>query len=137
MNLSAYFFLIKKQIHLVPPRLVEFFYYFKYFACFLFLVPSVTIVYILKVSLMRTTVEENKKFARFIADKINKSSSKVTVCLPQKGISAIDAPGMPFYDPEATSTLLDELNTLIQRTDIREVSPCFIIVNANASLGCL
>lgn len=74
-----------------------------------------------QVSLMRTTVEENKKFARFIADKINKSSSKVTVCLPQKGISAIDAPGMPFYDPEATSTLLDELNTLIQRTDIREV----------------
>ncbi|AQK66466.1 TIM-barrel signal transduction protein isoform 2 [Zea mays] len=76
---------------------------------------------LVEVSLMRTTVEENKKFARFIADKINKSSSKVTVCLPQKGISAIDAPGMPFYDPEATSTLLGELNTLIQRTDIREV----------------
>ncbi|XP_025813733.1 uncharacterized protein LOC112891048 isoform X3 [Panicum hallii] len=74
-----------------------------------------------QVSLMRTTVEENKKFAKFIADKINKSSSKVTVCLPQKGISAIDAPGMPFYDPEATSTLLGELNTLIQRNDIREV----------------
>ncbi|CAL5038489.1 unnamed protein product [Urochloa decumbens] len=74
-----------------------------------------------QVSLMRTTVEENKKFARFIADKINKSSSKVTVCLPQKGISALDAPGMPFYDPEATSTLLGELNTLIQRTDTREV----------------
>nr|CAB3468009.1 unnamed protein product [Digitaria exilis] len=74
-----------------------------------------------QVSLMRTTVEENKKFARFIADKINKSSSKVTVCLPQKGISTIDAPGMPFYDPEATSTLLSELDTLIQRMDIREV----------------
>jgi len=74
-----------------------------------------------QVSLMRTTVEENKKFAKFIADKINKSSSKVTVCLPQKGVSAIDAPGMPFYDPEATSTLLGELNTLIQINDIREV----------------
>jgi uncharacterized protein (UPF0261 family) len=76
----------------------------------------------LKVSLMRTTVEENKKFARFIADKMNKSSSKVVVCLPQKGISALDALGMPFYDPEATSTLLDELNARIERTDIREVS---------------
>ncbi|OEL19846.1 Uncharacterized protein y4oV, partial [Dichanthelium oligosanthes] len=76
---------------------------------------------LMQVSLMRTTVEENKKFARFIANKINKSSSKVAVCLPQKGISAIDAPGMPFYDPEATSTLLSELNTLIQRTDTREV----------------
>ena len=86
---------------------------------------------------MRTTVEENKKFAKFIADKINKSSSKVTVCLPQKGISAIDAPGMPFYDPEATSTLLGELKTLIQINDIREVSPRSIVINADASLGCL
>ena len=86
---------------------------------------------------MRTTVEENKKFAKFIADKINKSSSKVTVCLPQKGIFARDAPGMPFYDPEATSTLLGELNTLIQINDIREVTPRSIIINANASLGCL
>jgi uncharacterized protein (UPF0261 family) len=48
---------------------------------------------------MRTTVEENKNFARFIADKMNKSSSKVIGCLPQKGISALDALGMPFYDP--------------------------------------
>ncbi|KAL6839378.1 hypothetical protein ACP4OV_030648 [Aristida adscensionis] len=74
-----------------------------------------------QVSLMRTTVEENKKFARFIADKINKSSSRVIVLLPQKGISAIDAPGMPFYDPEATSTLLSELKTLIDKTETREV----------------
>ncbi|XP_052158678.1 toMV susceptible protein tm-1(GCR26) [Oryza glaberrima] len=74
-----------------------------------------------QVSLMRTTVEENKKIAEFIADKINKSSSNVIVCLPQKGISAIDAPEMPFYDPEATSTLLDELCSRIEKTDNREV----------------
>ncbi|CAL5047769.1 unnamed protein product [Urochloa decumbens] len=46
---------------------------------------------------------------------------KIHVHNEQKGISALDAPGMPFYDPEATSTLLGELNTLIQRTDTREV----------------
>ena len=86
---------------------------------------------------MRTTVEENKKFAKFIADKINRSSSKVTVYLPQKGISARDDPGMPFYDPEATSTQLGELKILIQINDIREVSPRSIVINANASLGCL
>ncbi|CAM0912149.1 unnamed protein product [Alopecurus aequalis] len=74
-----------------------------------------------QISLMRTTGEENKKFAQFIADKLNKSSSRVTVCLPQKGISAIDAPGMPFYDPEATSALLDELNTRIVKTENRQV----------------
>ena len=53
---------------------------------------------------MRTTVVENKKFAGFIADKLNKSSSRV-VCLPQKGISALDVPGQPFDDPEATASL--------------------------------
>ncbi|KQK18111.1 uncharacterized protein LOC100833775 [Brachypodium distachyon] len=74
-----------------------------------------------QISLMRTTVEENKKCAQFISEKLNKSSSRVTVCLPQKGVSAIDAPGMPFYDPEATSALLDELNTRIVKTDNRQL----------------
>lgn len=75
---------------------------------------------------MRTTVDENKKFAGFIADKLNKSSSKVHVCLPHKGISALDAPGKPFCDPEATYTLLNELQKLIQTNEDRQV-PLLII----------
>ncbi|XVF62094.1 hypothetical protein PTKIN_Ptkin08bG0189800 [Pterospermum kingtungense] len=74
-----------------------------------------------QISLMRTTVEENKKFAGFIADKLNKSSSKISVCLPQKGVSALDASEKPFYDPEATSTLLNELNRLIHANEDRQV----------------
>lgn len=70
---------------------------------------------------MRTTVDESKKFASFIADKLNKSSSKVVVCLPEKGISALDAPGMSFYDPEATATLINELQRLIQTNEDRQV----------------
>lgn len=75
---------------------------------------------------MRTTVDENKKFARFIADKLNKSSSKICVCLPEKGISALDAPGKPFFDPEATRILLDELKSLIETNEDRQV-PCLFI----------
>ncbi|KAB2004452.1 hypothetical protein ES319_D11G199400v1 [Gossypium barbadense] len=74
-----------------------------------------------QVSLMRTTVDENKKFAAFIADKLNKSSSKIVVCLPQKGVSALDASEKPFYDPEATGTLLNELQRLIQINEDRQV----------------
>lgn len=70
---------------------------------------------------MRTTVEENKKFARFIADKLNKSSSKVHVCLPERGVSALDAPEKPFFDPEATGALLNELQSLIQTSEDRQV----------------
>lgn len=74
---------------------------------------------------MRTTADENKRFADFIANKLNKSSSKVCVCLPQKGISALDAPGKPFHDPEATATLINELQRLIQTNEDRQVSLLF------------
>jgi len=73
---------------------------------------------------MRTTVEENKKFADFIADKLNKSSSKVCVCLPEKGVSALDAPGKPFHDPDATAALLNELQKLINTNNDRKVFGC-------------
>lgn len=76
-----------------------------------------------QVSLMRTTVGENLEFARFIADKVMKSfsSSKIRICLPEKGISALDAPGKPFYDPSATSALIGELQRLVQEDESRKV----------------
>ncbi|XP_019095974.1 PREDICTED: uncharacterized protein LOC104762934 isoform X2 [Camelina sativa] len=75
-----------------------------------------------QVSLIRTTAEENKIFARFIADKLNKSTSNVRVCLPEKGVSALDAPGKPFCDPEATGALINELQRLIQTNEERQVN---------------
>ncbi|KAM7250069.1 hypothetical protein ACFE04_021952 [Oxalis oulophora] len=74
-----------------------------------------------QVTLMRTTVNENKKFADFIANKLNKSSSKFRVCLPEKGVSALDAPEKPFYDPEATSSLINELKNLIRTKEDQQV----------------
>lgn len=70
---------------------------------------------------MRTTVEENRKIAHFIADKINNSTAQVCVCLPRNGVSALDAPGKPFYDPEATATLIEELQRVIQLNNDRQV----------------
>lgn len=74
-----------------------------------------------QVTLMRTTVDENRKFAAFIAEKLNKSSSKVSVCLPKMGVSALDAPGKAFYDPDATGTLIDEMQSLIETNECRQV----------------
>lgn len=71
---------------------------------------------------MRTTVEENRNFARFIADKINKLSSRVHICLPQKGVSALDAIGKPFYDPDATTALINELDDLVEKNEERQVA---------------
>ncbi|XP_027346724.1 uncharacterized protein LOC113858330 isoform X2 [Abrus precatorius] len=74
-----------------------------------------------QVSLMRTTVEENRKCAEFIANKLKNSSCRICVCLPEKGISALDSHGKPFYDPEATGALLHELQRLIPTNDDRQV----------------
>lgn len=80
----------------------------------------------LQVSLMRTTVGENKKFAAFIAEKLNSASSSVCLCLPEKGVSALDAPGKDFYDPEATSCLSHELQMLLKNSDRCQVPQLFV-----------
>lgn len=83
---------------------------------------------------MRTTVDENMKFAAFIADKLNKSVSKVCVCLPKMGVSALDAPGKAFYDPDATGALIEEMQRLIETNECRQVLRLFIIQNVNKML---
>lgn len=61
------------------------------------------------VTLMRTTPDESEQIGRFIANKLNKSRSPVSVLLPLKGVSEIDKEGMPFYDHEADTMLFDTL----------------------------
>jgi uncharacterized protein (UPF0261 family) len=62
-----------------------------------------------QVTLMRTTAEENQAFARWIAGKLNRSRAPLTVLIPEKGVSALDAPGRTFHDPEADAALFEEL----------------------------
>ena len=57
------------------------------------------------VTLMRTTVAENEALGEWIGRKAAASQGATTVILPLKGVSAIDADGQPFDDPEARSAL--------------------------------
>jgi uncharacterized protein (UPF0261 family) len=67
------------------------------------------------VTLMRTTVEENVAFARWIAAKLNKyPDSNFTLLIPEGGVSELDKPGNPFHDPAADKALFDELEKAIQ-----------------------
>lgn len=61
------------------------------------------------VTLMRTTVEENKELGRIIAEKLNKSKGKTTLVIPLQGVSMISAEGKPFYDAKADKALFDSL----------------------------
>lgn len=61
------------------------------------------------VTLMRTTVEENRKLGEILAQKANASPAPVAFCLPLRGVSILDDEGQPFWDPEADAALFDSI----------------------------
>ena len=61
------------------------------------------------VTLMRTTVEESAAIGRFLADKLNHMEGPVRFLIPEGGLSMIDTPGGPFWDPAADRALFDAL----------------------------
>ncbi len=73
------------------------------------------------VTLMRTSPEENEAFGRHIAARLNLGTGPCEVLLPEGGISALDAPGEPFYDPAADEALFRALEREIRPTSLRRV----------------
>jgi uncharacterized protein (UPF0261 family) len=63
------------------------------------------------VTLMRTTPEECAEIGRRIADQLQRARGPVVLMLPLRGVSAIDAEGKPFADPEADRVLFETLRT--------------------------
>ena len=61
------------------------------------------------VTLMRTTPEEAAKIGRFIVDKLNRMDGPVRFLIPEGGLSGLDQPGGPFWDPAADQALFKQL----------------------------
>jgi uncharacterized protein (UPF0261 family) len=61
------------------------------------------------ITLMRTTPEENRQLGQIFAQKLNQSRGPVAVLVPRQGFSMIDAPGGPFWWPEADQAFTDAL----------------------------
>lgn len=57
------------------------------------------------VTLMRTTEEENRKIGAALASRWNQARTRMTVLLPAKGVSMIDAEGQPFDGPQERAAL--------------------------------
>jgi uncharacterized protein (UPF0261 family) len=53
------------------------------------------------VTLLRTNAEENRVIGQMIANAANASRGPVAVLLPLRGVSMLDSPGNPFWDPAA------------------------------------
>jgi uncharacterized protein (UPF0261 family) len=73
------------------------------------------------ITLMRTTAEENIRQARWIAARLNQCDGEVRFLLPMGGVSALDAPGQPFWDPAADAALFETLGSELKQTDRRKV----------------
>lgn len=73
------------------------------------------------VTLMRTTVEENKKLGEIIASKLNQASEKTAFFIPLVGVSMIDAEGQPFYGKEEDTMLFNTLRENIDTSKVKLV----------------
>ncbi|HBJ38789.1 MAG TPA: hypothetical protein DDZ51_29390 [Planctomycetaceae bacterium] len=83
-----------------------------------------------QVTLMRTSVEENRRIAAFIADKLNQSIAPMRLLIPERGLSLIDVPGQPFHDPEADAALFNELQRRLRATPDRQLIRLPLDINA-------
>lgn len=72
-------------------------------------------------TLMRTNREENAAIGRWLAEQLNRFESPVRMLLPEKGVSAIDTPGQPFFDPEADAALFEALERGVKEARHRKV----------------
>lgn len=61
------------------------------------------------VTLMRTTPAENEALGHRIAKSLGRALGPVVLLIPRGGVSALDAPGQPFYDPDADEALFSTL----------------------------
>jgi uncharacterized protein (UPF0261 family) len=61
------------------------------------------------VTLMRTTPAENRAIGLMIAAAANASTGPVAILLPLKGVSQLDSPSGPFWDPEADAACFDAI----------------------------
>jgi uncharacterized protein (UPF0261 family)/ABC-type branched-subunit amino acid transport system ATPase component len=74
-----------------------------------------------QVTLMRTTLEENRRMGRWIGEKLNSMEGPVRFLLPEGGVSALDAPGHPFWDPAADAALFGAIVETVRVTANRQI----------------
>ena len=67
------------------------------------------------VTLMRTTIEENRQLGLILSEKLNMAKSPTVLMLPLRGVSMIDVEGQPFYGVEEDQMLFSTLREHIDR----------------------
>ncbi|CAN7746727.1 ABC transporter permease [Bradyrhizobium sp. LjRoot220] len=74
-----------------------------------------------QVTLMRTTPDESERIGKWIGERLNQMDGPVRFFLPEGGVSALDAPGQPFWDVEADAALFRALEHTVRQTGNRQL----------------
>lgn len=82
-----------------------------------------------QVTLMRTTPDECNRIGEWIGERLNLCEGPVRFLIPELGVSAIDAPGQPFHDPEADAALFSALERTLRRSDRRQLTHVAFHIN--------
>lgn len=82
-----------------------------------------------QVTLMRTSSEENVRFGKWMGERLNRCQGPVRLKLPSHGVSALDAEGAPFFDPDADEALFAALERTIKATANRTVERVPLHIN--------
>ena len=69
------------------------------------------------ITLMRTTPDENTQMGEWIASRLNEMQGPVRFLLPEGGVSALDAPDMPFWNPDARNALYSSIEKAFKPSD--------------------
>jgi uncharacterized protein (UPF0261 family) len=81
------------------------------------------------VTLMRTTPEECARIGAWIGDRLNTCDGEVRFLIPEKGVSAIDIEGGPFWDPSADDALFYAIEATVIETPKRKVERLPLHIN--------
>jgi uncharacterized protein (UPF0261 family) len=82
-----------------------------------------------QVTLMRTTPAECADAGRWIAERLNRIAGPVRVLIPEHGVSALDAAGQAFFDPEADLALFDAIEAGLRPDADRRVERLPLHIN--------
>jgi uncharacterized protein (UPF0261 family)/ABC-type branched-subunit amino acid transport system ATPase component len=74
-----------------------------------------------QVTLMRTTPVESERIGKWIGERLNQMDGPVRFFLPEGGVSALDAPGQPFWDADADAALFRALERTVRQTANRQL----------------
>jgi uncharacterized protein (UPF0261 family) len=74
-----------------------------------------------QVTLMRTSIDECRRIGEWIAQRLNRCEGAIRFLIPERGVSAIDAEGMPFFDPDADHALFDAIEATFQPAPGRRI----------------